>query len=127
MIPMDPSLIEFLAGIDKFNKNNELDGDPLAPESRESDRLTMEELSGLTRDELFNHSNSLYNYVAHVNGHRTKLQNVINYCNDAINRVVGREYENVSKFAPHEVKEAQVAESKARADSNVDGPGMTAS
>ncbi len=110
MIPMDPSLIKFLAGIDEFNRNNDLDGDPLAPESRDSDRLTMSELSELTQGELFNHGNMLYNYASHVNGQRARLQNVIYYCNSAINRVVGREYENVSKFAPHEVKEAQVAQ-----------------
>lgn len=109
VILMDPELRKFLDGIDEFNANHSLEGEPLGDDYQIAERLTYAELDGLTQDDLFTNADLLYQYASYINDKRARLQNIIYWCSGAINRVVGREYENVSKFAPHEVKEAQVA------------------
>jgi len=108
-IPMDPELRKFLDGIDEFNTNNSIDSEPIGDDYKIAERLSFTECENLTQEDLFTNADLLYQYASHINDKRARLQNIIYWCNGAINRVVGREYDSVSKFAPHEVKEAQVA------------------
>ena len=107
---MEPELKRFLDGIDEFNANNSLDSEPIGDDYLVAERLTFADLERVTQDELFTYADLLYQYASYINDKRARLQNVIYWCNGAINRVVAREYETVSKYAPHEIKEAQVAQ-----------------
>ena len=103
-------LEHFLKGIDTYILGNHIASAKLNLESMIAETFDETALSNLTQQECFEFAYMLMQYADHIGTERAKTQNVIRWCEDSLQKIIGQEIEDGewSKYEKHEVKVGQI-------------------
>jgi len=103
-------LEHFLRGIDTYILGSHIASAKLNPECMIPETLDSLKLDNLTQHECFEYAYLLMQYADHIGTERAKTQNVIRWCEDSLQKIIGQEIEDGewSKYEKHEVKVGQI-------------------
>lgn len=103
-------LEHFLQGIDTYILGNHITPVKLNPECMIAEAFDETALSNLTQQECFEFAYMLMQYADHIGTERAKTQNVIRWCEDSLQKIIGQEIEDGEwgQYEKHEVKVGQI-------------------
>lgn len=101
-------LDKFIENIDNYIKSKNFIGPKFQEEFKVAETFDNEVLSHLTQDECFNYAFQLYQYADAINSELGKSKSVLNWCEDALNRMISNELINMQQIAKHEMKVAAI-------------------
>jgi len=100
----------FLKGIDSYILGNHIAPAKLNIECMIPETFDLPRLDKLTQQECFEHAYLLMQYADHIGTERAKTQNVIRWCEDSLQKIIGQEIEDGEwgKYEKHETKVGQI-------------------
>ncbi len=103
-------LENFLKGIDTYILGKHIVAAKLDPQCMMPETFDVPALEALTQQECFEYAYALMQYADHIGSERAKTQNVIRWCEDSLQKIIGQEIEDGewSKYEKHEVKVGQI-------------------
>lgn len=103
-------LEHFLKGIDGYVLGQYITSPKINPECMIPETMNQNELDKLTQQECFDKAFMLMQYADHIGTERAKTQNVIRWCEDSLQKIIGQEIEDGEwgKYEKHEVKVGQI-------------------
>jgi len=101
-------LKKFLDDIDHYIESKNFIEPQFNDEFKAAESFDNEVLSKLTQDECFNYAYQLYQYADAINLELGKNKSVVNWCEDALNRMISSELINMQQIAKHEMKVAAI-------------------
>lgn len=101
-------LSAFLEKIDNYIESRGLVVLKVSDEAKEAESFGLEKLEFLTREECFNYAYVLYQFLDSINFEHTKNKSVVTWCEDALNKIIAREIENVPQIMKYEIKLASI-------------------
>lgn len=102
----EQQVVDFLDRIDEYLENKNLGAKKYSDEFRIPEELDLDEIRKLSQDDCFNYSFLLCNYLNHTTSERAKQEAVIVYSNNALNKIVAREYNEINVYGNQEIKVA---------------------
>ena len=101
-------LKKFLDDIEQYIQSKNFIGPQFNDEFKIAESFDNEVLSKLTQDECFNYAYQLYQYADSINSELSKNKSIVNWCEDALNRMISGELINMQQIAKHEMKVAAI-------------------
>ena len=101
-------LKKFLDDIDHYIESKNFIGPKFNDEFKIAETFDNEVLSCLTQDECFNYAYQLYQYADTVNSELSRNKSIVNWCEDALNKMISGELINMQQIAKHEMKVAAI-------------------
>jgi len=98
----------FLSRIDSYLECKDLQPIKMHAECKIAESFTMEEVEQLTQDDCFNHAYMLYQYCNCLSTEKSRQAIALNWCNDALNKMVSKADDGFSQYTKHEMKMAYV-------------------
>lgn len=103
-------LKQFLDGIDDYISAKNITPAEFNEEFSEAEKLSTENLEGLTQDECFNYAYQLMQYVDHMGSERAQCENVIRWCTNSLQSIISEAINSGvwDTYAKHETKVATI-------------------
>jgi hypothetical protein len=89
---------------------NHISSPKLNTESMIPETIDVLKLTNLTQQECFEYAYLLIQYADHIGTERSKTQNVVRWCEDSLQKIIGQEIEDGEwgQYEKHEVKVGQI-------------------
>lgn len=101
-------LEKFLSNIEEYVSAKNFTGPAFNQEFKQAEEFDTSLLNQLTQDECFNYAFQLYQYADAINSELARNKSVVNWCEDALNKMISRELINMQQIAKHEMKVAAI-------------------
>ena len=110
-------LKQFLEGIEAYITGKNITPTKFNPEFALAETLSLQDLERLTQGECFGHAYQLMQYVDHVGTERAHCENVIRWCENALQSIISEQLTSGvwDTYAKHETKVATILRNDALA------------
>tara|TARA_R110000868_G_scaffold18531_4_gene81322 strand:+ start:605 stop:1066 length:462 start_codon:yes stop_codon:yes gene_type:complete len=95
-------LADLKAMVDEFLGNNNTRFANFKEEFLLAADLSQEQISALTKDELFENAYILYSYASYIQDEMNMQKIALNWCNDKLNKMVAKNHDQFSKYTKYE-------------------------
>ena len=95
-------MADLKAMVDEFLGNNNTRFANFKEEFLLAADLSQEQISALTKDELFENAYILYSYASYIQDEMNMQKIALNWCNDKLNKMVAKNHDQFSKYTKYE-------------------------